>query len=231
MVRTIQGSRLPLALVASAVIALAAWAALAGVAHAQSVATTSVNVVPGGSGSFQITAEAPTGGLGAWEVDVSYDTDVIDITGCEAGTGSVCNPDFASDTIRVVGAAATGLSGDIVLATVSFAALGDDGDCSDLSVVVNQFANPEGTEFTASVSSGEVCIETPTPTPSPEPTAEPTEAPTDEATPTASPGGLPDTGGADAGSSSNMAAYLLGLLGLAVVGSGVFAVTRIRNSA
>lgn len=230
MVRSIQGSWLPLALVASALVALAAWAAVIGVASAaNSVSAGSATVVPDGSGSVDVTASAPAAGLGAWEIDIVYDPAVITVDSCDEGSVglNLCSVDLVADnTVRVVGADAGGADGDLTLATINFTAVGEDGDCGDLSVTVNQFADTESQETNPSASDGEVCIEAPTPTP--EPTAAPTEAPT--ATP--APSALPPTGGTpDAGSSSNMAAYLLGILGLAVVGSGVFAVSRIRNQA
>lgn len=234
MVRSITGSKLPLALVASALVALAAWAAVVGIAHAaNAVSADSVTVEPGASGSANVNAEAPANELGAWEIDITYDPAVITVDSCDAGSVglNLCSVDqVAENTVRVVGADAGGATGDdIVLATINFTAVGDDGDCTDLTVTVNQFADVDSQETNPSSTDGEVCIETPTPTPTPAPTASPTTAPT--ASPTASPGGLPDTGGPADSGSSNMAAYLLGILGLAVVGSGVFAVTRIRNSA
>lgn len=228
MVRSIQGSWLPLALVASALVALAAWAAIIGIASAAgSVAAGSTTVEPGASGTVDVTASATD--LGAWEIDVVYDPAVVTVDGCTEGAVglNLCSVDLVADnTIRVVGASTSGSDGDVVLATIAFTAVGEDGDCTDLSVTVNQFADTESEELGPTSADGEICIETPTPTP--EPTAAPTEAPTD----TPAPSSLPDTGGTpDAGSSSNMAAYLLGILGLAVVGSGVFAVSRIRNQA
>lgn len=228
MVRSIQGSKLPLALVASALVALAAWAAIVGVASAAgSVSAGSATVEPGASGS--VTVDASATDLGAWEIDIVYDPAVITVDGCTEGAVglNLCSVDLvAENTVRVVGASTSGSDGDVVLATIDFTAVGDEGDCTDLAVTVNQFADTGSEELNPSATDGEICIETPTPTPSPTPA--PTEAPT----PTPAPSSLPDTGGTpDAGSSSNMAAYLLGILGLAVVGGGVFAVSRIRNQA
>lgn len=235
MVRNITGSKLPLALVASALVALAAWAAVVGVAHAvNAVSADSVTVAPGASGSANVNADAPSNGLGAWEIDVVYDPAVITVDSCDAGSVglNLCSVDQVADnTVRVVGADAGGADGDgLVLATINFTAVGDDGDCTDLAVTVNQFADVDSQETNPSSTSGEVCIQEPTPTPSPSPTASPAPG-TATASPTATPAAPPATGGTPDSGSSNMAAYLLGILGLAVVGSGVFAVTRIRSRA
>jgi hypothetical protein len=234
MVRSIQGSRLPLALVASALVALAAWAAIVGVAHAvNAVSVDSATVEPDASGSVNVNAEAPGNGLGAWNIDVVYDPEVITVDSCDEGSVglNLCSVDQVADnTVRVVGADAGGAEGDLVMATINFTAVGADGDCTDLTVTVNQFADPDSEETDPSVSDGEICIAAATPTPTPVPA---TPTPTTAASPTPAPSALPDTGGSadDGSSSSNMAAILLGILGLAVVGSGVFAVSKIRGQA
>lgn len=227
MVRSLKGSSLPLALVVGALIALAAWAALAGPAHAapNSVAVGDATVAPGGSGTVAVSAEAPADKLGAWDIHVAYDADELQIDGCvEAAVGAnFCNAAFADGIVAVVGAATTGATGAFDLATISFTALGADGECTDLTITVNTFADgtPEATETDPTVSNGEVCVEVPA-TDTPAPTAAPTASPT--------PAELPDTGGTPTSGSSNTAAYLLGVLGLAVIASGAFVVSRMRRT-
>ncbi len=221
MVRSLKGSWLPMALVASALIALAAWAALAGPAHADAnhVSAGTVTVEPGASGSVDITAEAPADDLGAWNIDIDYDDAVITVDSCDEGSVglNLCNDAFGATTVRIVGADAGGADGALTMATINFTAVGDAGDCTDLTVTVIQFADPEGNETSPKMTNGEVCIEVAA---TPEPTAEPTVTP-------AAP---PPTGGAPA-SGSDTAAYLLGALGLAAIAGGAFVVSRMRRTA
>jgi hypothetical protein len=63
--------------------------------------------------------EAP--GLGAWTVDVLYDANLLTLSDCVAGQeSSVCNPGFASDMLRIVGATAVGLEGDTEIGRLTF---------------------------------------------------------------------------------------------------------------
>ncbi len=78
-------------------------------------------------------------GLGAWSVDVQYDTAVISAESCTAEQGGVCNPDFADDIVRFTGASAGGLQGDTVLAGITFACLTEG--VSGLTVVVDVLAD------------------------------------------------------------------------------------------
>lgn len=222
MVGTLKGSWLPMVLVASALVALAAWAALAGPAHADANHVTAGSVTvdnTGDSSTVEIRAEAPADALGAWNIDVSYDDAVITVDGCTVPGIAVCNPAFVSgETVKLTGAAAPGLTGDNLLATISFTAVGAAGECTDLTVVVNQFVDgtEQANETDPSITDGEVCV-----------AEAATDAPTDA--PTATPADLPDTGGAPA-SGSNAAAYLLGIIGLAVIASGAFVVSRMRRT-
>jgi hypothetical protein len=77
-------------------------------------------------------------GLGAWSIDISYDPTVVTPVACAPQSGSVCNPNFDSDTIRVSGANATGLDGDSTLAVITFG-------CADAEASTALTLNP--TEF------------------------------------------------------------------------------------
>lgn len=62
----------------------------------------------------------PEPGLGAWTVDVTYDPAVLFASACIPENGSVCNPGFDSQTVRVTGASAGGVVGDASLGVISF---------------------------------------------------------------------------------------------------------------
>jgi hypothetical protein len=112
-------------------------------------------------------------GLGAWSVDISYDIAVAAAVGCEPQNGSVCNPQYSPDTVRVTGAVATGLEGDTSLALIGFrcAELGE----SDLTISINVIADATigaPKELDTTVQDGTItCVEAapppPTSTPSP----------------------------------------------------------------
>jgi hypothetical protein len=67
-------------------------------------------------------------GLGAWTIDIYYDTSVLSATNC---TINICNPCFGgtipppptpcqTGIVRVVGASASGLEGDTLLSVITF---------------------------------------------------------------------------------------------------------------
>jgi hypothetical protein len=78
-------------------------------------------------------------GLGAWEIDIDYDNDVLTPVSCTAGPGGVCNVNFGPSTVRVVGADADGLRGDVVLGTITFRC--DDEGASSLALTAVEFSD------------------------------------------------------------------------------------------
>jgi hypothetical protein len=83
-----------------------------------------------------------TPGLGAFTVDVSYDSSVASAASCKSpenqGLG-FCNANFASGKVRAVGAIAEGKSGDVPLATITFKC--DKAGRSDLTISVDTLAD------------------------------------------------------------------------------------------
>ena len=59
-------------------------------------------------------------GLGAWTIEVAYDPTVVSVTGCEGTETSACNIHKDDHTVRLAGAAATGLQDDVTLMTLAF---------------------------------------------------------------------------------------------------------------
>ena len=113
-----------LAITVAAFVLAAGWIASATGASAgggPSVSIGSATIAVGGQGTVDLDAlnmAAP--GLGAWSLNVVYDPSILEQQGCTAQNGSVCNPTFATDTVRVSGATASGLIGDSVLASMGF---------------------------------------------------------------------------------------------------------------
>lgn len=212
--------------------AAAAALALIGVASAgvSSLGIGSATTEPGGTVTVNVTAEATSPGIGAWNIDVNYDNSLVTLTNCTSSTG-ICNPALDADTARLTGANASGLSGSVVLGTLTFQA-GSSTGTANLTLTVNQLTDPEANNISVSPSNGTITIQvaTPAPTPTPEPTAAPTATPAATATPepTATPGALPPTGGAPS-DGSGLSAWLLAIAGLAIVSGGVWAAARSRR--
>lgn len=64
-------------------------------------------------------------GLGAWTIDVDYDPTIITIECLSDLPTNVCNPAFDENTLRLAGAAASGLAGDVTLATFTFSCVSE----------------------------------------------------------------------------------------------------------
>jgi hypothetical protein len=196
-----------------------------------SLGIESATTTPGGSVTVDVIAEATGDGVGAWNVDITYDADLVSLSACTSSTG-ICNPAFADDTARLVGASASGLSGSVVLGTLTFTA-GETEGVADLAVTVNQLTDPTGADLSVSPDDGTITIATATEEPTPEPTEEPTAPPSGTTAPsaaaTATPATVPNTGGEPGDSSMGMSAWLLAIVGLAVVSGGVWAVARTRR--
>jgi hypothetical protein len=123
---------------AAALLALAAGLFFASQATAQdeAVAIGRATVVPGTDATVALEAlDIGSPGLGAWEIGITYDPSVVSVRSCSAGTGSVCNPNFSSNQIRVVGALSSGRVGDTLLANITFRC-GNDEDTSALTVTI-----------------------------------------------------------------------------------------------
>lgn len=126
-------------------VGLAAIAALVigGAAFAQGGAGVGVHsgsALVGESDSVAVGAHdigAP--GLGAWTLDIHYDSSVVTATDCTPEQGGVCNPNFADGVVRLTGATASGLEGDSTLGTIEFEC--DASGSSDLDLQISSFAD------------------------------------------------------------------------------------------
>ena len=120
------------------------------------IAVGSATVAVGGEASVDASSLNVAGeGLGAWSVDVQYDSAVIFAVSCSAEQGGVCNPNFADGVVRFTGATAVGLLGDTKLAGITFACLTEG--VSDLTVVISELADAtigDPQPLTASIQNG-----------------------------------------------------------------------------
>jgi hypothetical protein len=92
----------------------------------QSQVTTTIQM---GSATATVGAEAKAElkalavgppGLGAWTIEVAFDPTVVSVSGCTGTESSACNTHKDDHTIRLAGATATGLQGDVTLMTLTF---------------------------------------------------------------------------------------------------------------
>ncbi len=137
---------LRIGLIGAAAIAVALIGGMLLAATVSAAAHGSVDIhdgsaAPGDEGTVDVGAHGVGGeGLGAWTIDISYDTSVITAVDCTAEQGGVCNAEFGMDTVRITGASAGGLDGDTVLGSITFEC-GDDEGSSALTISVNVFAD------------------------------------------------------------------------------------------
>lgn len=59
-------------------------------------------------------------GLGAWTFNVEYDPAIVSVTDCQVPGLPACNTHLNDHTVRLAGASATGLTGDVTLMTLTF---------------------------------------------------------------------------------------------------------------
>ena len=119
-------------------LAVIGWAGLA-LAQTAGVQAGSVTMPVGQQAAVTVQAlDLVEPGLGAWTVDVRYDESVVSAVGC-ASTRGLCNPAYAGDTVRFVGAVAGGLTGKVALGTLTVACV--EAGTSALTVEVSVFAD------------------------------------------------------------------------------------------
>jgi hypothetical protein len=215
--------KLGLAGIAAGALLLAGGLLLIGQVSAASgtLSIGSGEAAPGDDVTVDLTADVGSPGLGAWTVDISYDSDVVSVADCEPEQGGVCNPDFGDGVVRITGASASGIDEAESLGAITFTCADDEGS-TDLTLSVEVFADatigaPEDIDET--LENGTIdCAE-----------AEPTSASTGTPLPTIVPTGF----GPDSTSSSTDFSWLIATLSVvgvaALAGYGVLQV-RSRHS-
>ena len=110
-------------------------------------------------------------GLGAWTVDIHYNPEHLNVAGCEAEHGGVCNPHYGESVIRVVGTNLEGITGDTILASIGITCKKPGESNLELEIDVFADATPGNpTEMDVSLVNGTaVCTEGAQPTPTPKP--------------------------------------------------------------
>lgn len=72
----------------------------------------------------RVNAEIARPGLGGWYIDITYDPDVVSVIDCMPadlpGEPNECDGSFAPNTIRIIGASASGVEGSVTFAVAAF---------------------------------------------------------------------------------------------------------------
>ena len=131
------------------------------------ISINSITLTSGGSTTMDVSAlniHAP--GVGAWNIGVEYDPSILSALSCSSATGSKCNVDFSASQVLIVGATASGLTGDNILASITFNC--DQAGVSDLVIEVSEFADatagdPQPISFM--LQNGRITCSAPSPTP------------------------------------------------------------------
>ncbi len=104
------------------------------------VKVSSATISPGSTGDVNLEArDIGSPGLGAWEVGIIYDSSLLTAVSCSGEEGSVCNTNFASNRVQVVGANASGIDGTNVLATITFRCNREGS--AELTLIIDEFAD------------------------------------------------------------------------------------------
>jgi hypothetical protein len=210
-----------------AVVALAASLALGSSVRAAggSVSAGEATVEAGGSAAIDVTAVAPTTGIGNWTIDVTFDSLKLQATDCAPNAAGGCqiSPGGAAGTVRLAGATGlvTGLTGTQVLGKITLKDIGGTaGQCSALTLTLTAFDDGAGTDARSGLTktNGKVCVE-----------AAATQAPSATASPKPAPVSVGNFGGSPADGSSSVPAWLLVALGLPMVIGGGWALARRRH--
>jgi hypothetical protein len=194
-------------------------------------------VAPNATATVDLFAEdidAP--GLGAWEIGIFYDPTVVTPVSCAVQNGSVCNPNFDSDQVRVTGASASGLVNTNNLASITFRCGSSSGTSAltlKLAVIADATVGEpqpmDVKQFDGSITCTQSTFQTPPPDSTPGPTNTPAPGETPGPEPTSSTGGLPVSGtGLDSGSGSSdwLIAGATGAVLAAVAGVSMAALRR-----
>ncbi|MCI0889510.1 MAG: protein kinase [Chloroflexi bacterium] len=143
--------------------------------------TTGTAVIDGEPASVELRASNFTSpGLGSWTIDLSYDTNSLDIVTCSAELGGVCNPAYGFGVARVTGASGTTLTGDITLATLAFRCLTEGLIAVDVRIVLladGTLEEPQSIDAEARNGIIDCRVTRPTPTNTPVPPDDPTPTP------------------------------------------------------
>jgi uncharacterized repeat protein (TIGR01451 family) len=120
-------------------------------------------VALGESISVPITTNLAGNTLGAATIEVRYDPTVVTAVACSVDPAGLfdsktCNPYYKTDTVRFNLASLSGVTGNPLLANVTFRAIGSPGGSSVLDVVPQVFVDPSGNPIPVTDQDGQIRI-------------------------------------------------------------------------
>jgi hypothetical protein len=130
-----------------------------------SAATVSISgspfvVAPGGTAFGLLNASGVTN-LGSATVNLTYNPSVVIVTGVSAGSGNALNvPAFNIDNVagvvQIIANNASGMSSppDVIIANITFQAVGSAGQSSPLNITIREFIDKNFSDIGASPSNG-----------------------------------------------------------------------------
>lgn len=124
----------------------------------------------GGIGKAEVSVEnisAP--GIGAWTIDVHFDSSVMSgVTCVSMQGGGICNATYGDGVARVVGTNIHGLEGDAPLASIGFVCTQEGETALELSISVLVDATPgDPTDMNAKLVNGNASCSGDAPVPTP----------------------------------------------------------------
>ena len=110
---------------------------------------------PEGTVTVALTADATSPGIGAFTVDVAYDDARLDFFSCAGHASGLCF-ETVNGNVRFAGASAAGISGSVVLGTVTFNAGLEEGIAAVFDVIIVTLTDPEGRDLTVILTDGAI---------------------------------------------------------------------------
>jgi hypothetical protein len=131
--------------------------------HRATVRIGSGTCIPGGDCTVPLDAlDVPAPGLGAFTVDIVYDSSLLPRgANCTGSPMDMCQCvlNYAPNTVRCTGISAAGQQGNVRLANLTFQCVPGmpPGECDPLHVSVVTFADPNGQPIPNQAQDGEIC--------------------------------------------------------------------------
>jgi hypothetical protein len=124
-------------------------------------------VKEGESARVSVSAALGSNLLGAVTIVIRYDPAVVDATTCVGDPNdrfdmSLCNARYADDAVIFAAWSEHGITGDLLLAEITFEALGMPGQVSPLVLTATTFADPGGHPIPVSLQNGAITVWLPT---------------------------------------------------------------------
>ena len=113
--------------------------------------------------TIPITADVADTAVGAGTIELHFDPAVLEPTACQTDPDgkfnmALCNPAFADGVVKFALLSATGVSGGMTLANVTFRAIGEPGGSSQLTASALIFQNTNAQDIPVNISDGKIDI-------------------------------------------------------------------------